>query len=153
MIYFLPTPTMFLVPELHCFPNDCSAAGSYCTSALPPFAFMCISPKNLTKSFTISCGSLCLLQNYSLPTPKNVTSLPKSDLPKGVQQLSLASLQDPSSPGKCTACVYDPKSYNFQKLHVFVSLICARVAVPAKIRNPIKQGKDQVWCHHSCVTD
>lgn len=59
--------------------------------------------------------SFCLLQNYSLPTPSNVTSLPKWDLPKeGPAAVSLVSLQDPSSAGEWTVCIYVPRSDNIQ---------------------------------------
>lgn len=46
-----PTPNMFLVLKSRYFLNACRVAGSNCTSAQSPFAFVC---KNLTKNFTIS---------------------------------------------------------------------------------------------------
>lgn len=137
-----PTPNIFLVLEPHCFPNDCRVAGS----ALPTFAFMCVSPQNLTKSFTFSGGCLsvyCRIIPFPLPIMK--LHFQNQTCPKERHAaVSLVSLQDPSSAGKCTMCIYVPKSHNFKTSHFFFLLICTTVAVPAKIRDPLEQGNDQV---------
>lgn len=111
VIYCPLTPNMFLVLKSHYFLNACKVTGSNCTSAQSPFAlWVRMWPKTLP--FLVS---FCLLQNYSLPTPSNVTSIPKWDLPKErPAAVSLVSLQDPSSAGKWTVCIYVPRSDNIQ---------------------------------------
>lgn len=144
VIYYPLSPNIFLSLKSHYFLHACRVTGSNCTSAQSPFAFMC---KNLTKNFAISGKVfLCLLQNYSLPTPSNVTSLPKWELPiERPAAVSLVSLQDPSSAGKWIVCIYVPRSDSIQNCtFLFAFLHYTGKSLPAPIRDSVKQGSDTV---------
>lgn len=131
-----PVPLdVFLVLEPLCFPKDCRVAVSHCTSALPPLDFMCASPRNLTKSFTI-CGGCLSVYCRIIPSPlpiRNFTSKIRLVPEKDVQQ----SLQDPTLQGNS----FTSPQVTFQN---FVFLICITIIVPAEIRDAVKHGNDQV---------
>lgn len=87
--------------------------------------------------------SFCLLQNCSLPSSNNVTSVPKSVLPEGKMQL-LCHCKIPALKGNSQLLYLRLQKTQLPKLHLSVLLTCITAALPDKTRDPVKQGNSWV---------
>lgn len=138
----LQTCSLFL--SLTIFPMPVGLQGH--TAPLHCFhLLLCVFHPRIWQKALSFLVAACLSQNYSLPTPNNVTSWPKSDLPEWKTCSGKYCVTAWSQLCRGMHSVHlRPQKSQLPKLHILVLLICITVAVPAKIRNLVKQGNDQV---------